>query len=129
MQTTLFALFILLHGLVHILYFGQNQRYFELRRGMTWPDQSWLLSRSLKVRSVRLVCSSLCLLSAAAFAAAAICLFFGIPWAGNAILLASGFSTLVYLLCWNGKMQRLDDQGGIGVLINIAILLVDRLLL
>jgi hypothetical protein len=33
-------------------------------------------------------------------------------------------STIAYLLLWNGKMQRLDNQGLIGILINLAILFV-----
>ncbi len=29
--------FIVLHGLVHLLYAGQSRRLFELRPGMVWP--------------------------------------------------------------------------------------------
>ncbi len=36
------GVFLILHGLVHLLYAGQALRYFELRPGMTWPDASWL---------------------------------------------------------------------------------------
>ena len=32
-----FGVFIVLHGLVHLLYFGQSARYFELKPGMVWP--------------------------------------------------------------------------------------------
>ena len=31
-------------------------------------------------------------------------------------------STIVYLLLWDGKLKGLDNQGGIGILINLAIL-------
>jgi hypothetical protein len=37
--------------------------------------------------------------------------------AGAAIL-----SALIFVLCWNGRLQSLDNQGGIGVLIDMAIL-------
>jgi hypothetical protein len=35
------GIFLLLHGLVHLLYFGQSARYFDLRPEMIWPDGSW----------------------------------------------------------------------------------------
>jgi hypothetical protein len=35
---------------------------------------------------------------------------------------AAAFSAVIVILFWDGKMQKLDDQGGIGLLINIAIL-------
>ena len=45
MLATFFGIFILLHGLVHLLYFGQSARYFEMQQGMVWPDGSWAFSR------------------------------------------------------------------------------------
>ena len=39
------SVFIVLHGLVHLLYFGQSRRLFELQPGMAWPE-SWRLSFS-----------------------------------------------------------------------------------
>ena len=35
----------------------------------------------------------------------------------------AAFSSLVYILFWNGRMQNLDGQGVVGILIDIAILL------
>lgn len=32
------------------------------------------------------------------------------------------FSSLIFILFWDGEMQRLDAKGGIGLLINIVIL-------
>jgi len=32
-----FATLLILHGGVHLLYFGHCRRIFELRPGMTWP--------------------------------------------------------------------------------------------
>src|SRR5512140_909327 len=48
MFTIIFGIFIVLHGLVHLLYFGQSARYFELTPGMIWPDGSWAFSRLLE---------------------------------------------------------------------------------
>jgi hypothetical protein len=33
MQTIIPGIFLIWHGLVHLLYAGQNKRYFELRPG------------------------------------------------------------------------------------------------
>lgn len=43
----IFGIFIVLHGLVHLLYAGQSTRLFELKPGMLWPDDSWVFSRLL----------------------------------------------------------------------------------
>jgi hypothetical protein len=37
---------------------------------------------------------------------------------------AAVFSSAIFILCWDGKWKALDDQGGIGVLINLAILVI-----
>ena len=41
------GVFVVLHGLVHLLNLGQSVRLFELQPGMTWPDGSWAFSRLL----------------------------------------------------------------------------------
>jgi hypothetical protein len=69
MVRILFGVFVLLHGLVHLLYLGQSARYFELQPGLAWPDGSWA----------------------------------------------------IYLLAWDGRVQRLPDKGAIGIAINAAI--------
>jgi hypothetical protein len=33
-----FSVFIVLHGLVYLLYFGQSRKFFELQPGLLWPD-------------------------------------------------------------------------------------------
>ena len=44
MVRILFGVVIVLHGLVHLLYFGQSARYFELQPGMTWPTPTGAVS-------------------------------------------------------------------------------------
>ena len=44
-------------------------------------------------------------------------------WELTIVLGSAIFSSLVFVLFWDGNLQKLDDQGGIGVLINIAIIL------
>ena len=41
------GVFVVLHGLVHLFYFAQSRRLFELRPGLVWPDGSWAFSKLL----------------------------------------------------------------------------------
>jgi len=45
-------------------------------------------------------------------------------WSRPVIAGAAIFSSIVYILLWDGVAQKLHDKGGIGVLINLAILAV-----
>jgi hypothetical protein len=37
---------------------------------------------------------------------------------------AAVFSTMIFLLFWDGKFRALDDKGWVGILINLAIIVV-----
>jgi hypothetical protein len=118
----LFALFIVLHGLVHVLYFGQSQKYFQLQAGLTWPDGSWAFSRLMGDGTTRSLTGILCVLAAVTLVAGGIGLL--AQWGVWRSIIIGGvaFSTMIYLLLWNGKAQALDAQGLVGILINLAIL-------
>jgi hypothetical protein len=118
------AAFLVLHGLVHLLYFGQSRRLFELQPGLAWPDGSWALSRLLGQEGTRRLAGAACLIAAVLFAAGGGGLLAGQAWWQPAALGAAAFSTVLYVLCWDGGGQRLPDQGAIAVLINAAILFV-----
>ena len=111
-----------LHGLVHLLYFGQSWRLFELQPGMVWPDGSWAFSKLLGDETTRLLASIACVLAAVGFVAGGIGMVAGWSWWRLVIVGVAGFSTAIFIFFWNGKMQRLDNQGGIALIINIAIL-------
>jgi hypothetical protein len=114
--------FIIMHGLVHLLYFGQSQRLFELRPGMVWPDGSWAFSKLLGVGTTRLLASISYLLAAIGFVVGGVGILLSQEWWHPLIVGAAGFSSLLYLLFWDGKIQKLDGQGGIGLLIDIVVL-------
>ena len=116
------GIFLVLHGLVHLLYFGQSARLFELQPGLTWPDGSWAFSKLFGVSSTRVLASACLILAAAGFVIGAIGIFFGQSWWRTAVIVSAVFSVIVYVLFWNGRWQRLDAQGGVGILIEIAIL-------
>ncbi|MFN2151686.1 MAG: hypothetical protein ACK2T5_08825 [Anaerolineales bacterium] len=122
MLSIIFGIFLILHGLVHLLYAGQSWRLFELRPEMAWPDGAWLFSRFLGDESIRLMATVLLVLSAAGFVTGGLGLLFRGEWWRPVIAIAAAVSSLLFIVCWNGKFQALDDQGGIGILINLAIL-------
>jgi hypothetical protein len=116
------GVFIVLHGLVHLLYFGQSQRLFELQPGMVWPDGSWLFSRLLGDPASRSLASIACILAALGFVAGGTAILLGQSWWRPVVVAAALFSTAIYTLFWNGRLQKLPDQGAIAILINVAIL-------
>ena len=120
----LFGIFIVLHGLVHLLYFGQSARYFELQPGMLWPDSSWAFSRLLGDIESRNLASVLLVLAAVIFVLGGIGIFGRQAWWRPAIMGAAIFSSIIYLFFWDGGWAHLDNKGGIGILINLAILVV-----
>ena len=67
---------------------------------------------------------SVLVLVAIAFVAGGLGLLLRYHWWQPVTVGAVVFSTLVFILLWNGGLKGLDDQGGIGVLINLAILVI-----
>jgi hypothetical protein len=122
------GIFFILHAFVHLLYAGQALRFFELRPGLTWPDGAWAFSWLLGAPSIRWLAAVSLALAALGFVSAGLGLFFGAGWARTVTLDAAGFSVLIYLLFWDGKFHAMPDQGGIGLLISLGILVAALLL-
>jgi hypothetical protein len=116
------GVFIVLHGLVHLLYFGQSWRLFELQPGMVWPEGSWAFSNLLGNEATRLLASISCVLAAIGFAAGGLGILVGQGWWRPVVLASAAFSAVVFFLFWDGKLQKLANQGAIAILINVAIL-------
>ena len=117
-----FGIFFVLHNLVHLLYFGQSARYFELKPGMVWPDGSWAFSRFLGNEATRNLASISLMLVAIGLIVGGAGILVGQAWWRPVIIGATVFSTVLYIFLWNGRMQNLDSQGLIGILIDLAIL-------
>jgi len=118
----IFGALIVLHGLVHLLYFGQSAKYFELKPGMVWPDRSWGFSRLLGDEAARNLASILLILSAIGLVVGGIGIFVGQAWWRPVVVGVAAYSSVVFILFWNGRMQNLDGQGWVGLLIDVAIL-------
>ena len=115
---------IVLHGLVHLLYFGQSRRRFELRPGMAWPDGSWAFSKLLGVGASRWLASICCLLATAGFVAGGAGILLGQAWWRPVVVGTAVFSSLLFALFWDGTRRKLSDQGLIAILINAGILVI-----
>jgi hypothetical protein len=113
---------MVLHGLVHLLYSGQSWRLFELQPGMIWPDGSLAFSRLLGDAAARGLASIACGLAALGFVVGGAAILGGQSWWRQVIVPVAGFSAVIFVLFWNGGLQKLADQGVIAILINLAIL-------
>ena len=116
------GIFFVLHGLVHMLYFGQSQRLFELQPGMVWPEGSWAFSNLFGAEGTRLLASIACLLAAAGFLAGGIGIFASHASWRPIVVVAAAFSAALFILFWDAGLQGMDNKGGVGLLINVAIL-------
>lgn len=117
------GVFLVLHGLVHLLYFGQSRRFFELQPGMVWPDGSWAFARLLGEDATRWLAGLACILAALGFVAGGAAIFAGQSWWRPLVVGAAAFSAAIFVLAWDGGFQRLADKGAIAILINLTILL------
>lgn len=114
--------FLVLHGLVHLLYTGQARRLFELRPGMTWPHGSWALSGVIGNEAARAVAAVCFAVVAVGYATGGTALLLGQQWWRPVALLAAALSAVAIVLLWDGVMHMLPDQGLIGLLIDLAII-------
>jgi hypothetical protein len=116
------GVFMVLHGLVHLLYFGQSRRIFELQPGLVWPDGSWVFSKFLGDEATRWLAGIACILAALGFVAGGIAILAGQSWWRPVVVGTATFSAAIFVLCWDGGLQRLADKGAIAILINLGIL-------
>ncbi len=122
MLRTIFGIFLIIHGLVHLLYFGQGMRYFELP-GLNWPDGGWAFSGWLGQGGTRMAAGIACVVAAGIFVIAGIAYLAGASWWKPVVMAAVIFSTFIWILFWNGKVQNLSGQGIYAILINIGVFL------
>ena len=116
------GIFLIMHSVVHLLYSGQSARRFELQPGMVWPNDSWAFSRILGNDQTRKLASGILILAAAGFAISGIGIILDQDWARLVVAIVAVFSGLIYTLLWDGSLEDLASKGGVGVLIDIAIL-------
>jgi hypothetical protein len=117
------GLFLIAHGLVHILYVVQSAKTGGVLPGLRWPDGSWALSRGLGVPATKRVATVTCLIATVAFVVAGVAVLLDAGWWSPAVVGAAVFSAAVFVSLWDGSRKRMPDQGWIGVLIDAALVL------
>jgi hypothetical protein len=105
MLKIIFGIFIILHGLVHLFYFGQSLRFFELTPEFVWPDGGWAFGRLLSVENNRKLAAILLVACMILFLLGGIVLFQNQPWWQQVVILASIFSSIVFLLFLGRSFQ------------------------
>ena len=116
------GIFYILHGLVHLLYMGHSFKYFELEKGFIWPEKSKLLENILNLQSKKKFANILCVISAISFVVSGVCVLIGCDLNNIEVIFAVISSTVLYIAFWDGTSIKLHTQGGIGILLNILIL-------
>ena len=122
MLRILVGIFLILHGGVYGLYAAHSGGAFELTPGMTWPEGAWGFSRWLSPGSIRSLALVACILAGVLFAAGGSGLLLKQTWWSAVTITAILFSSVLYLLLWDGSLNELANQGGIALLINVALL-------
>ena len=92
-MTIIFGIFLVLNGLVHLLYAGHSWQLFELRPGLLWPDGSWIFSKLLGDGATRILASISLAIAGVAFAGGGFRVDFPLP------LVATGSDRCGCVLC------------------------------
>jgi hypothetical protein len=90
---------------------------------MAWPDGSWALSPLFGDAITRIIVGFSCVLAAIGFIAGGLGLLIRQPWWQPVVVGSAAFSAIVFILSWNGDVQTLTDEGAVGLMIDIAILI------
>lgn len=120
----LFSLFVLLHGLAHLVYTAMARGLIPATA--TQPDltgTSWLFAGLLGTQGTRNVGAVVFAALALMFTVVAGGLWLRQPWSGQWLAAAAFLSSLVLLAFWDGSMQDLTSKGLVGLVINVALLI------
>jgi hypothetical protein len=122
MLRVIVGVLLVLHGLVHLFYFAQSRRVFELRPDFVWPDGSWAFTRSLGQATTRSLAAILCAVAAVLFVLGGAAVLLHQSWSVPVVVGAAAVSAALYLMMWNGRPRRIMDQGWLGIAIDVVVL-------
>lgn len=122
MLRTLFGVFIVLHGLVHLWPFVLSRGLVGFKAEMGWTGDSWLLTSVVGDSATGLLASIVYVVAAITFVASGVGLFTRSSWWRPVMLASAVFSALVILTFWDGATELLVEKGLVGFLIDLAII-------
>ena len=115
------GVFLILHGLVHILYGVQALKVWELTPGLKWPGDSWIFWKIASKKVIEIFASVFCFSASSLFIYSGIFHFATNDFPTKLLWLTCIISTVMFIVFWNGKIRKLDHQGFYGIVINAAI--------
>jgi len=115
------AMFVILHGLIHLWHFRLSRRRVVIKPELGWSGRSWLLTPLLGETATRSAASVGYLLATFAFVASGAGLMVRLEWWRPLLMDAALLSSALLILMWDGRWQQLVKKGLIGALISLAI--------
>jgi hypothetical protein len=91
---------------------------------MGWTGNSWVFTNLIGSAATRSLASVLYILATLGFIAGGIGIFVQQTWWRPVLMGSAVFSAAVILLFWDGNTQMLVQKGFLGLLINLAILVI-----
>ena len=122
MFKTLFTVFLVLHGLVHLWYFTLSRGLVAFQPEMGWTGNSWLFTNLVGGSATRALASTLYPLAALLFVVAGVGVFGRFEWARPVLIGTAAFSAALIFLFWDGQTQLLVEKGLLGLLINLSLI-------
>lgn len=117
----IFTIFVLLHGLAHMVYTSIAMHWIPAPPG--WTGASWLLSSPLGAQGTRSAGAFVFTALTLAFVVLAAGLAFRLGWASNWLVWVPVASSLALIAFWDGSPQDLVTKGILGLAINIGLLI------
>jgi hypothetical protein len=122
MLRILSAIFIVLHGLVHLWYVSLSTGLVEFEPEMGWTGESWLLSRFLGESVTRPLASVVFTLATLVFIVSGAGMLVDTGWWRAGLIGSAVFSTAMVVLYWDGSFEMIVEKGLIALLINAGII-------
>lgn len=122
MLRSLFAIFVILHGLVHLWFVVLSQGLIEVKPEMGWTPHSWLFTGLIGDTATRWLATIVSVLLAVTFAVSGIGLFARATWWRPLMMGSAAVSAALIALYWDGGTQLLVEKGLISFLIDVGIL-------
>ncbi|NPV67423.1 MAG: hypothetical protein HPY64_09795 [Anaerolineae bacterium] len=116
--------FMVLHGLVHLWPVTLSLGLTEFKPEMGWSGNSWLFTGLLGEPATRALASVAFIVATLVFVLGGVGILVKAGWWRPVLVGAAVISTASLVLFWDGGMQQLVEKGLLGVLINVAILVV-----
>lgn len=119
---SLFAVFVILHGLVHLWFVVLSQELIEVTPEMGWTPHSWLFTGLIGDAATRWLVTVLSVVLAVTFAVSGIGLFARASWWRPLMMGSAAVSAALIALYWDGGTRLLVEKGLVGFLIDVGIL-------